>query len=248
MLKSESLSTLSLAQENLTAEGRDARKWQVAQDFESMFVHQMFQAMRKTVPQGGITEESNGRRIFTEMLDTEMAKKASQQGFGLAEIIYRQLEGKADVPNPKLVLQNYTPSATRATSTRVDALVQEAANAHGLDPALLKSVVQQESAGNSLAKSPKGAMGLTQLMPATAKEMGVENPWDARQNLMGGARYLKKMLDHYNGDEAKALAAYNAGPGNVDKYGGIPPFTETRQYVKSVLARKARNTEVEDAG
>ncbi len=232
-------------------EVRDSKQWKVAKDFEAMFIQQMLQAMRKTIPDGGLTEESNGRKIFTDMLDESMSKQASEQGgLGLAEMIYKQLKPGDRVPSKSLDSYAQFSRPARADETQVDAWVNEAAKAQNLDPALLASLVRQESAGDSLAASPKGAMGLTQLMPGTAKEMGVQNPWDGRQNVMGGARYLKQMLDRFDGREDLALAAYNAGPGAVEKNGGIPPFAETQNYVKKVLdgRNEYKNTEVSNDG
>ena len=113
-------------------------------------------------------------------------------------------------------------------------LIQEAALAHNLEPALIRAVMSTESAFNPKAVSPVGAMGLMQLMPALAKEMGVKDPWDPRQNVMGGAKYLRRLLDSHKGNVKLALASYNAGPGNVKRYKGIPPFKETRNYVKKI--------------
>ena len=124
----------------------------------------------------------------------------------------------------------------RPGPTRWNAIIEQAAKATGLPPALLSSVMLQESGGNPSAVSPKGAMGLMQLMPGTAAELGVD-PNDPVQNVMGGARYLKQQMDAFGGDIPKALAAYNAGPGAVQKYGGIPPYPETQGYVQGVSSR-----------
>jgi soluble lytic murein transglycosylase-like protein len=117
-----------------------------------------------------------------------------------------------------------------------DADITAAAQKYGLDPALLKGLIRQESNFDPNAGSPAGAQGLTQLMPGTARSLGVTDPHDPQQAIDGGAKYLKQQLDAFGGDVQKALAAYNAGPGAVKRYGGIPPYAETQNYVKKVMA------------
>jgi len=116
----------------------------------------------------------------------------------------------------------------------LDALIEEAAAAHGLSAHLVRAVVQAESAFDPVAVSPVGAQGLMQLMPATATRMGVTNPFDARQNVFGGTKYLRQLLGRFGGDVALALAGYNAGPAKVARYRGIPPYGETRGYVTRI--------------
>lgn len=123
----------------------------------------------------------------------------------------------------------------KGLSPELQALIETKAAVHGLPAWLVKNVVMAESGGNPKATSPVGAQGLMQLMPETARELGVDNPYDAEDNLDGGVRYLKRMLDAFGGDLPKAVAAYNAGPGAVARHGGVPPYAETQAYVRRVL-------------
>lgn len=117
------------------------------------------------------------------------------------------------------------------------AMAAKIAAGHNLNPKVLEALVEQESGFDPLAESKVGAQGLTQLMPKTARSLGVSDPLDPVQNLNGGAKYLKQMLNQFDGDLPKALAAYNAGPGAVNKYHGIPPYAETQNYVKRIMGK-----------
>jgi soluble lytic murein transglycosylase-like protein len=127
-----------------------------------------------------------------------------------------------------------TPFKTSAKSAPYEAAISEHARRQGVAVDLVRAVIQAESAFNPTAVSDKGAMGLMQLMPATANDLGVRNAFDPEQNIRGGVTYLKQLLDRYDNKVELALAAYNAGSGNVDKYGTVPPFKETRNYVNKI--------------
>ena len=128
------------------------------------------------------------------------------------------------------------PSYSRGKNA-YDHIIRQAAQTHGVSEGLIKAVMHTESGFNSNARSPVGAQGLMQLMPATARRFNVSNAYDPQQNIFGGAKYLGWLIKRFNGNTSLALAAYNAGEGNVAKYGGIPPFRETQDYVRRVTSR-----------
>ncbi len=129
-----------------------------------------------------------------------------------------------------------TYNTSGASKAQILSMVSKVSEKYGVDDKLVKALIKQESGFNPDATSKAGAMGLMQLMPATAKHLGVKDAYNPLQNVEGGVKYLKSMLDKYNGNIILALAAYNAGPGAVDKYSGVPPYQETQNYVKNILA------------
>ncbi|MEM1204498.1 MAG: lytic transglycosylase domain-containing protein [Acidobacteriota bacterium] len=150
----------------------------------------------------------------------------------------------------RLVYNENQAQRARRTSSRLvpipkgsglEPLIRRHALQQGLSPRLVQSVVQVESGYNPRALSNKGAIGLMQLMPGTARLLGVSDPWDPEQNIQGGTRYLREQLDRFSGSLELALAAYNAGPTAVTRFGGIPPYRETERYVKKVLSLYHRN-------
>src|SRR6266542_1158882 len=160
--------------------------------------------------------------------------EARRAGRTLAPTIF----GRTDAAVPS----SGTSRSTKPAATRFDSLIREASRREGVDPALVKAVVQAESAFNPQAVSAAGAKGLMQLTDGTARSLGVADSFDPVQNVAGGVKYLKQLLGRYGGDTVRALAAYNAGPGAVDSYGDVPPYAETRGYVQRVLQLKDQNT------
>jgi soluble lytic murein transglycosylase-like protein len=139
------------------------------------------------------------------------------------------------VPGPSLFRTTAQP-ITPGTEGKYDDLIREHARQNGLSPDLVRAVIRAESGFNPQAVSPKGAMGLMQLMPATARDLGVTNPFHPAENIRGGVAYLARLLARYDQNLELALAAYNAGPGAVEKYGAVPPYRETQRYVKRITS------------
>lgn len=164
--------------------------------------------------------------VLKSSTNAEGAYKVSNTPFGMG------VKGANVISNTA----NQSLNPLTATKSQILNIVSSIAKKYEVDENLVKAVIKQESGFKSDAVSKAGAMGLMQLMPATARGLGVSDPLNPIQNVDGGVRYLKQMLSKYNGNVILALAAYNAGSGAVDKYNGVPPYAETQNYVKSILA------------
>lgn len=232
--------------------------------FLNMMLKEMKKGMldESSNKEGDLSFGSDTLNGYTDMLFTdELSKKGT--GIGIAEMIYSQLSGgdklkpiteinfseatavsssdnSKDINNMLSSITNKYDSAQSSFSERVSSrlekyqsIISEASEKYNVPQEIIKAVITAESAGRYDAKSPVGAKGLMQLMDGTAKDLGVTNSYDPEQNIMGGTKYISQMISKF-GNIDEALAAYNAGPGNVEKYNGIPPFSETQNYVNKV--------------
>jgi soluble lytic murein transglycosylase-like protein len=145
------------------------------------------------------------------------------------------LQAASATPATAVAASYQGAAGSEPTTSQYDGLIEQAAQRNGLDPAVLHGLIQQESDFNPGSQSTAGAMGLTQLMPDTASSLGVANPMNPAESIEGGARYLSGLMKEFGGNTTDALAAYNAGPGAVKQYGGVPPYAETQSYVTKVL-------------
>lgn len=189
---------------------------------------QIYRSLRRAEGADAVTAPASPKGLALPRFDGAAAD--SENDFPLAPILARIAGSHA---------RDGKSTATAAMSDEaLKPIVALASKTYGVSDTLIQSVIKAESANQPLAVSGAGAKGLMQLMDSTAQAMGVRNPFNAHENVLAGTRYLKGLLERYEGDESKALAAYNAGPGNVDKYRGIPPFEETKNYVETVLKTK----------
>ena len=174
--------------------------------------------------------DSGGKRVFVNAEPTAVAPRASR-----TPLLKTSATGIAFRSNQSsFATSAEITGAERANREKIEEMIREVSARYRVDPALVRAVMQTESNWKSSAVSRKGALGLMQLEPGTAQALGVNNAFDPKQNLDGGVRYLHMLLERYNGDLDRALAAYNAGPGAVDRAGGIPQYRETREYVQKV--------------
>lgn len=231
-----------------------------SKDFESLLTSMMLKSMTKTT--GGLFgDEALGGDVFDGMFQNEIASfMTKKNSLGVAEKLYKKITGEdlsktepeipaarpkkkkahaAEVP-VEVNAKNTSPAIAPSNSslTRLDkyeSIIEKAGKEYGIDKNIIKSVILAESAGNEKAHSVAQAKGLMQLLDSTASQMGVKNIWNPAENINGGTKYLAGLLRQYNGDLKLALAAYNAGPGNVDKYKGVPPFHETKTYITRVM-------------
>lgn len=205
-------------------------------DFEALFLAHMLKTMREAGFSDG--KESSPMALKSNnpmqgMFDWHMAQDMSARSpLGIAEQLMRSLE-------PALG-DDFSSSGLKSSNISMDKgplkdIIDRAASDNDVDASLIQAVIKAESNGNRWAVSKSGAKGLMQLMDTTALEMGVNNPFDRIENVNAGSKYLRMMIDRYDGDLSLALAAYNAGPTAVDKHEGIPPYRETEEYVEKVL-------------
>jgi Rod binding domain-containing protein len=261
-IASESPRALETGPRPLASEaGRRSELTEAARRFEEMLSAKMLESMLSTLDEGGLFDKDDtSSRFYQGMLGESLSRELSSgEGLGIARQILEQmqaLEGgdpeqgsgelldalslgleraryAGPVRRPRAV-EDTGAIGARPAPEQLLTMARDSAATHDLDPDWVCAVIRAESAWNPQARSPKGAMGLMQLMPGTARELEVRNPWDPRQNIDGGVRYLKQLYERFDGDKRLATAAYNAGPGAVERHGGVPPFPETRGYVNRI--------------
>lgn len=223
--------------------------------FEGLLTSMMLKSMNST--NGGMFGEGEGygNDMFDTMFEQEISTKMSDtKSLGVAEMLYKKITGE-ELPaamrskiseriSPVRIYNTTVPAEStkvQPSNSAIDRLnnyekhIDEASNSYGVDKNIIKSIIMTESAANNKAVSSAKAKGLMQLIDSTASDMGVRNVFNPRENIMGGTKYFAQMLRQYSGDVKLALAAYNAGPQNVEKYKGVPPFDETKNYINKVL-------------
>jgi soluble lytic murein transglycosylase-like protein len=218
-------------------------------EFEAMFVKQMLQSMTKTLENKSLIGTQPGSDFYQDIYLNDIAMKIADTGqIGLSKQIMRQLEFDENSEIETKSLDHYYKKTINSAKTnnnaigqtlqkrleQLESIINKASKLYGVNPKMIKAIIAQESYANPKAVSSVGAKGLMQLMDITADSLGVKNSFDPEENIMAGTRYFKMMREKFGSDEL-ALAAYNAGPSNIAKYKGIPPFKETKTYINRVL-------------
>lgn len=210
-----------------------------AKELESLFLNYMLHTMQQA-GRALFDEESSPTDTYMDMATEQLATLfAENGGIGLQGLIEERMTPAEEIPLDRSIASIDRMDRMRGSKQPIehfDASIRQAAQEFDLPRDLIGAVILAESGGDPSAVSPAGARGLMQLMPETGEEMGMSDPFDPEANIRAGSKYLKRMLDLWDGDLKLALASYNAGPANVSRYGGIPPFRETRTYVDRVLA------------
>ena len=232
-----------------------ARLKKACEQFESLFIYYMLKTMRSASEQSSLLDDGLGSNMFTQLFDEGLADKMAESSpfgigdnlmrtyakmAGLSEEDYKTYDSITAQPSYKRIFIKTKDNKTENTPQNIEInkynnIISQASIKHNLNPELLKAVILQESGGDTTAVSSKGAKGLMQLMDGTARMLGVSDPFDPEENINGGAKYLSSLIKKFDGNIDKALAAYNAGPGTVEKYNGIPPYEETKNYVTRIL-------------
>ncbi len=215
--------------------------------FEAIMVEQMLKEMDKALPGDGIIKNNAANDIYRSMYEEALSQKIAQSSpFGIAKLLFNSLkeyvEYKKHITHDKVELKPLKMQVDMSRITEkdyrkkvIDEAIQRASKKYSVPKELIYGVIKAESDFNPEAVSTAGAVGLMQLMPQTAFEMGVKHLWSIEENIMGGVKYLSKLINRFKNWKL-AIAAYNAGPSAVERYKGVPPYKETQQYVKKVLA------------
>ncbi len=220
--------------------------------FEAIMVQKMLEEMDKTVPKDYLIKDDAQNDIYKSMYIDALAQKITDDSpFGIGKMLFNSLKEyvsykKHAHKNPKIkrsdsskgfeLLNNYK----KIDKNYLDKIIDKASKKYSVPKNLIYGIIKAESDFNPNAVSEAGAIGLMQLMPQTALDLGVRNVWNIEENIMGGVKYISQLLGQFK-NEKLAVAAYNAGPENVKRYNGIPPFKETKNYVKKVLAYAYNN-------
>lgn len=225
----------------------------ICANFEAIFVQKLLKSMRRSNSEDSLFGNGLGAETYQSMFDAQLSEKiANDGGFGVGKLLFNELSARLHAtesqknPQPVSLKKLLMPPPKSFGEKPIEhtkafhEIIKRAAGKYHLPIHLVYGVITQESNWNPNAVSKVGAKGLMQLMDETASDLGVKNPFDPGENIYAGAKYLRQQLDRFQGNVKLALAAYNAGPGNVEKYGGVPPFKETQDYVEKVLSHSRK--------